>query len=375
MTSSCGAVVKPSPAVAPPRPKFARYELPGQVPRPDWWRVRCEEITAVVKSAARGQVAQIATTAGGWPVWAASFGPPAAKSGTATWASGSNSRSCASYKPDESALQVVMVVCGVHGAEAEAIAGAVNLITLLETGVDLRGQARPRMLELAAGYRLIILPAVNMDGRDISPDHLRGASMEQFRIASQGQWTDGTPVGYPDCKQYAPLPLDKVRHPGGYPNAAGYNIMHDCAPGDIRTAEARGLLKLIADEQADLILHMHSHTIGGQVLGQPLLAYPLHVQRTHAYKQRVHDALAAANLRPAPVHPMTQRSGINLCSASAQASGGLSMTFEQSTTAEWTFDEMLETFYVTLEAYLEWGRKEPFSPRQAVARGLAEDKP
>ena len=47
-----------------------------------------------------------------------------------------------SYKTDEDGAQVVMLVCGVHGAEAEAVAGAMNLIALLETGVDLRGVAR-----------------------------------------------------------------------------------------------------------------------------------------------------------------------------------------------------------------------------------------
>jgi hypothetical protein len=265
-----------------------------------------------------------------------------------------------------------MLVAGVHAAEPEALVGTLCLMSLLETGRDLCGRQHPELVRLAGKYRLVILPCVNMDGRAVSPDHLRGATVEQFRLASQGWWSDGSEIGYPACKKYAPLPLDRVGHPGGYPNADGYNIMHDCCPGDLRTDEARGLLKLVADEQADLVLHLHSHSIGGQVLGAPLLSYPLHVERSHAYKQRVHDGLEAAGLRPGFVHTYEQRGGINLVTACQMASGGLSMTFEQSACAEWTFEEALETFYVTIETYLRWGLEERFAPREKVARGRTQ---
>ena len=239
----------------------------------------------------------------------------------------------------------------------------------METGVDLRGVARPRLVELVERYRVIMLPCVNMDGRAVSPDHLRGATMEEFRLASQGMWKDGTEIGYPACKQWWPLPMERVGHPGGYHTAEGYNIMHEASPGDIRTAEARALLKLVADEQADLVLHMHSHSIGGQMLGAPLMAYPFHVVRSHQYKERVHDALERAGLRPGPVHAFAQRTGIGLGASCSMASGALSPIFEQSATAEWTFEESLETFYVTVETFLEQGLSEAFSPRREVARG------
>ena len=351
------------------KPTFSPYEIPGQAKRPAWWQVRVEEITAAVKKVTRGERMQIAASAGGLPVWAVCYGPPRARPGTATWAIGSNSGDPSCYKTDETGPQVVALVAGVHAAEAEAVAGCMNLMALLETGQDLRGVTRPKLVDLAAKYRLAILPCVNMDGRAVSPDHLHGATEEQFRIASQGQWKDGSLVGYPACKKYAPLPLEKVTHPGGYPNADGYNIMHDCCPGDLRTDEARGLIKFMADEQTDLSLHLHSHTIGGQVLGAPLLAYPLHVERSHIYKQRIHDALEVAGLRPAKVYPITQRGGINIVTGCMMASGGLAFVFEQSATAEWTFEESLETFYVTVETCLEWGLKERFSPRLPTARG------
>ena len=349
--------------------EFPRYEIPYISSRPGWWKVRCEEVTEAVQSVRQGTVRRIAVTPGGRPVWAVSCGAPQAVPGTAAWVSAAGSRNRTSYKTGPDGPQVVVLVCGVHAAEAEATAGAVNLISLLETGKDLRGQPRPALTELIRHYRLIILPCVNMDGRAVSPDHLRGASDEDFRKASQGVWKDGSPVGYPACKEYAPLPLDRVAHPGGYVNSEGYNIMHDCSPGDIRTPEARGVLNLVAEEQADLILHMHSHPIGGQILGETLMAYPLHVERIHQYKQRVFDALSAAGLRPAPVHGHEHRTGINLATACCMASGGLSPVFEQPTTAGWTFEEMLETWYTTVETFLKHGAAERFSPRDAVAKG------
>lgn len=355
-----------------PELRYPRFEIPGLAPRPDFWRVRPEEITEAVQSVRKGTVTEIATTPAGLNVWAVAYGPPRTAPGTGAWAIASNCGDPSAYRTSEGAPQVVVLLCGVHGAEAEATAGAVNMISLMETGRDLRGQQRPELVELMSHYRVVIVPCVNADGRAVSPDHLRGATDEQFKGASQGVWDDGSLIGYPTCKRYAPLPLERVRHPGGYPNSEGYNIQHDCSPGDIRTPEARAVLQLAADEQADLVLNMHSHQIGGQVLGASLLAYPLHVGRVHAYKQRVHDALDAAGLRPAPVHPLEQRTGINLNTACVMASGGLAMTFEQSTTADWTFDEALDVHYTTVETFLEWGLREPFSPRASVARGRTE---
>jgi len=352
--------------------KFERFECEGLQECPAWWRVRPEQIDAAAAAVEGGEVAKVAVTPGGRNVWAVMYGPPRALAGTGTWAIASNSGSVDAYKTNEDGPQTVVLVCCVHGAEPEATAGAMNLIQLMETGRDLRGVERPGLVELASNYRLVILPCVNMDGRAVSPDTLRGASKEDFVRASQGVWADGTAVGYPVCKKFSPLPLEKVRHPGGYPNGDGYNIMHDACPGDLRTAEAAGLLKLIADEQADLIVHLHSHGVGGRILHPSMLGYPLHAERIYAYQQRVHDAVDAAGLRPEAVLGRGGLSGINLVTASAMASGGLSMTYEQPASDGWTFEEVTEEFYVVLETFLTHGLDERFSPRQAVARGRTE---
>jgi hypothetical protein len=105
-----------------------------------------------------------------------------------------------------------------------------------------------------------------------------------------------------------------------------------------------------------------------RALGPAYFAYPLHVTRTVAYMQRLHDAVAAANLRPAPVMPAGSRGGLNLNVGCAMASGGLAITVEQPAIKEWTFEEMLQTFYVVVETFLENGLKEPFSPREQIYR-------
>lgn len=354
------------------RPSFARNEVPGLIDRPAWWKVRVDEINGIVHQARRGSVRKLADSAGGREINSVSYGPPAPPHGTGSWPIVSNSRNVRAYKTNEGGTQTVIVLAGVHGAEPEGVVGALNLISLLETGVDLRGQRRDQLVELCHDYRLVIISCLNPDGRHVSPDHLRGATAQQFRRASQGWWNDGTEIGYPGCKEYAPLPLEKVGHPGGYPNADGYNIQHDASPAGIRTAEARALLALVEAEQADLVLNLHSHGMAPRSLSPSLLEYPLHATRIVQYAQRFHYDLAAAGLRPEPPLPADNRMGVSLNNACSLASGGLALTFEFPTLADWSFDEMLEIFYVSVGTCLRWGRTERFAPREDIARGRSE---
>lgn len=341
---------------------FQRFQTPGLVERPSFWKVRPEEITSIVRSVKKGKYEQIATTPSSWPVWAVIYGGTPLKQGTSTWSSAADSGHPETYYTHTGGPQVVMVTCCVHGAEPESVAGSVNLISMLETGKDLTGYSDPHLLELIGKYRLIIVPCLNMDGRSVSPDHLKGVDDTTFVRASQGIWKNGTTIGYPACKGYAPLPMDKVEHPGGYVNALGYNLMYDVVPGHLQN-EGKGLFDLAAREQVDLMLNMHSHEIGARVMGAGYLSYPLHVQRTREYQQLVHDALEKAGLRPNEVLPENSRSGINLNTALTLVTGGLALTFEQPTAAGWTFDESLKIYYKTIETFLENGLNEPFAPR------------
>ena len=343
--------------------KFERFPTPGLVERPSWWKVRPDEITAIVKSVKKGTFSKIAATPAGFPVWAVIYGGTPPKQGTSTWASGADSGNPLTYyTKGAGGMQTVMILASPHGAEPEGTAGSVNLITLLETGKDLLGNSHPELVNLISKYRLIIIPCLNMDGRSVSPDHLKGIDDISFVRASQGVWKNGTTIGYPQCKGYQPLPIDNVQHPGGYVNSEGYNLMYDVVPGQLQN-EGKGLFDLAAREQVDLMLNWHSHQIGPRIMGASQLAYPLHVQRTRQYQQLVHDALDKAGLRPTPVLPENSRSGLNLNTALTFVTGGLALTFEQPTAAGWTFEESLNIFYKTVETFLENGLKEPFAPR------------
>ena len=82
------------------------------------------------------------------------------------------------YRGPDHDKKVYMGMAGVHGGEFEGIVGMVNLISVIETGKDLRGREWPEITAVAAKLdRLILIPIVNPDGRVRIP--LR---MEAFRI-------------------------------------------------------------------------------------------------------------------------------------------------------------------------------------------------
>src|SRR3546814_16052817 len=59
-----------------------------------------------------------------------------------------------------------MSTAGVHGGEFEGIVGMVKLISIIETGKDLRGKAWPEVVEVMKKIdRLILVPITNPDAR------------------------------------------------------------------------------------------------------------------------------------------------------------------------------------------------------------------
>jgi hypothetical protein len=337
--------------------------------KPDFWKVRLDEIETVVNSVKKGQLSTIATSPAKHPVYAVSYGP-AAPAGTTNWSGAMGAGTPAPYKDELHVPQSVILVGACHGAEMEATAGLNNFIWIMETGKDFAGNDRTALKSLGEKYRLVIIPCLNPDGRANSPDHMIGIDAKAAVRINQGIWKDGTSVGYPACKMYQPLPPDKVQSLGGYPNSAGYNIMHDATPGDIRTDEARCLLKLTADEKADLVLHMHSHGTAPRILPPDHGMLDLQRKRVLAYRRRMADFFQARHLDvevpKTPDPGNTWLCPVNLATMTALASGALSPIYEQpngSCGYAVTCETMLEHSLAAVELFLEWGRKERFSPR------------
>ena len=341
-------------------------------PRPDWWKVRTQEIVDICRSVKRGKAEIIAETPGGFPVYAVFYGDFSEPAPQTNWSAGSSSSTYTSYDPREAGSpQTFLFLAGIHGAEAESVAAAVNLIQMLETGTDFRGKSRPALLDLISRYRFIIIPCANMDGRAISPDHLRKADFQAFRTASQGTWLDGELIGWQGSKEFFPLPLDKVSFPGGYPNAAGFNIMHDACPGNIRTAEAKGILQLCERWRVDAVLNGHSCEYPPSILPPTQLLYPAHQERG---AQIAADFLRRAyeeKLRPdLPDVPAGARSAtFNLNTMIMFASGALPLTLECCVSGDYTFDELMDPNFAALEVFLEDGLQKPFCNRAEIFKG------
>jgi len=372
-------------------PRFKPINLPGLEPRPSFWKVRPNEIVELCERAAKcSRKEVIAHTPLGYPVHALFYGdfsddkPP-----QTNWSAGASSTTWKNYMGNPPPTkQTFLLLTGIHGAEPECVAGAMNLIQELETGKDFRGKTHPELTDLISKYRFIVVPCVNMDGRAISPDHLRGVLWHDFRAASQGTWKDGSLVGWRGSKSWFPLPLDKVSYPGGYPNADGYNIMHDAAPGDIRTAEARGLLKLAARWRVDAVLNGHSYEHAPSAIVPSAVDVPEKVVRANAISDRINAAIHAADLRAVkPKANRTPSGTINLNTVLGLASGALALTLEcsvsfdrpirqqtpnnkntgtlaiQKSARTYTFDELMEPLFIALREYLADGLERPFLVR------------
>lgn len=361
-------------SVKPPKIKSTIFEpmlIPGLEERPDFWRVRTGEIIEECASVEVGRAEVITYTPLGYPVYAVFYGDFSEPPPQSNWSAGSVSNSWKSYYGTQEHKQTILLIAGIHGAEPESGVGALNLIRMLETGKDYRSKAAPELLELVSRYRLIIVPCANMDGRALSPDHLRNIDHHTFRIASQGAWLNGSKVGWRGSKEWFPLPLDRVSYPGGYPNSEGYNIMHDCTPGDIRTTEARALLKLASRWRVDAVLNGHSYEYAPSVINPTRIDTPANIERICELAKKINFALFKAGLRETPGKEPQARNSINLNTLFALASGAAAITLECSVsgnhpkrcTRTYSFDELMEPVFVTLKTMMKDGLETPFTNR------------
>jgi len=154
---------------------------------------------------------------------------------------------------------VMLISNAVHGAEMESIAGALNLISVLETGADLKGQAWPGLQEAAAQVRVVIVPCVNVDGRarvpKDDPTQWSRAEVEHYR---HGLKPEGTPLGEAGCK--VPHPRDPAGDGflAGTFNDAGVNPQHSVfLPAGI-APEKEAMFALALEETPQLVLDCHS---------------------------------------------------------------------------------------------------------------------
>ncbi len=328
-------------------PETRAFRIPADYLRepkaiPAFWVSTVDEVTAYLEGRVRtGKVEIIGTSAGGRPIRAVAYGQPRQGKGTSTFSGSLGYGNVRAYRGPDHEKTVYLAMAAVHGGEFDGIVGIVNLLSVLETGKDLRGREWPNITTTAAKLdRLILIPIVNPDGRARIPlrmeAHREGAAGYTIHeFLNTGANADGTLLGWPQVKEHIPLDFSRTAFPGGYPNDAGVNIQHDDFLGQ-RQPETQALFNLAARERPDLILNLHTG-VGmndyfmrtHRPLGEPALGptFEMFFKRVHtglalAGLQSTRDPSVEANRDRAP------RATYNLDSALNFHCGALSITVE-----------------------------------------------
>ena len=259
----------------------------------------------------KGEVVVIGESAGGRPIRAVVYGRAREPKGTTTFSGAVGAGAMRAYFGPDFDKKVYLAMASVHGGEFEGIVGLVNLLSVLETGKDLRGRPWPGIVAAAGRIdRLIVIPIVNMDGRARVPlrmEAFRGTDGTIAQYMNTGGWPGGRLIGWPECKEFIPLDFSRTQFPGGYPNDNGVNIMHDDFFG-ARQPETQALLDLAARERPDLILNLHTGA-GSENYYTRMLRPMTEEVLTPAFNglyRAVHTALAQAGLQ-ASSDPQSRR--------------------------------------------------------------------
>jgi murein tripeptide amidase MpaA len=70
------------------------------------------------------------------------------------------------YGKGKSKRETIMFIGGIHGHEVKNIASLINLIEIIEKGIDLRKRKWPHVTSILQKFNLIIIPLANPDGRE-----------------------------------------------------------------------------------------------------------------------------------------------------------------------------------------------------------------
>lgn len=303
---------------------------------PSFWVSNYDDVNAFLeKTVKKGQIEIIGTSAGGRPIRAVFYGKPRQGKGTTTFSGSLGFGDVRAYRGPDHDKTVYMAMAAVHGGEFEGIVGMVNLISVLETGNDLRGKEWPVITDVVSKLdRIILIPVTNPDGRVRIP-----LKMELYRdtvytvpeYLNTGGKPDGTITGWPQIKEFIPMDFSRPGFPGGYPNDAGVNFQHDDFLGKIQP-ETQALFDLTEREKPDLIINLHTGAVYMRMdrpVGEPALHQAFDTLFRYVHSELAVNGLQYTDDPEIEGNPSNASSGVyNLDGALNWHCGALSVVVE-----------------------------------------------
>jgi hypothetical protein len=261
---------------------------------PKWWLTKPQEIREYLESLKGVTVEEIGRSAGGRPIIAASWGeremlPGRTSDNLASAASGGSAS--AFYGEGKRSRQVVMFVGAAHGTEFEGTVSMLNLLNVVVTGKDLLGRKQPDMAAAGRKHRWIVIPILNMDGRERLMDHVSFINVndDYFSMVTQGLKKNGEIMQWPTSKLLCPIPKNEMQVMGTYFNDAGVNLVYDTTAGPDCQPETAALFRFCRREMPDLVILSHSNN--GSLVDSPSAFIPSH------YKNRSAQLASVVGLR------------------------------------------------------------------------------
>ncbi len=154
----------------------------------------------------------------------------------------------------------LMVIGGTHGHEPGGVAAVMNLIHLLETGLDLDGRPHERLRELADRLHLYLVPCLNPDGRSVCPDSFYCQGVDTCTVYASGLQKSGDLIPYDaaatePCYYFDPAEALFV---GGQFNGAGWAINRRLSDEHAEAAEIQALLEFARGLGLHAICDLHA---------------------------------------------------------------------------------------------------------------------
>ena len=300
-----------------------------------FWKTTLEATEAAVLSARRGEAHVLCRTPGGHTIRYLTYGEKVDYCRRANYSSACGAKDPSCYADREGKRPTILLFGATHGQETEGVAAILNLISVLETGKDLRGCAVPEITETyeKTNPRLILIPVYNADGRARCVcDSMLGETPESLRRQGQGTWKDGTLCGWPDCKKIHPI-REAAGFLGAYYNDDGVNLMHDNFFSPM-AEETKALLALCDAEAPECIIGLHGGSNSTNFLLQPAYTPRFIRESVRRLALAVNEREAALGYRTlalrVPGLEDDPPASFNLTSALHHVCGAVSATYESN---------------------------------------------